>query len=93
VDIPARRERDVGLSVDCVCDVLGELHDIGVRLSRVKEFERKLAQIFLGRFAMRRLYQQPLRDDDFFCERAACTAIIIFLGKCIVKQIIVVLLL
>ena len=50
VDIPARRERDDGLSVDCVCDVLGELHDIGVRLSRVKEFERKLAQIFLGRF-------------------------------------------
>ena len=40
-----------------------------------------------------RLYQQPLRDDDFFCERAACTAIIIFLGKCIVKQIYVVLLL
>ena len=27
---------------------------------------------------MRHLYQQPLRDDDFFCERAACTAIIIF---------------
>ena len=41
---------------------------------------------------MRHLYQQPLRDDDFFCERAACTAIIIFLGKCIVKQIYVVLL-
>ena len=51
MDIPARRERDDGLSVDCVCDVLGELHDIGVRLSRVKEFERKLAEIFLGRFA------------------------------------------
>lgn len=52
MDIPARRERDDGLSVDCVCDVLGELHDIGVRLSRVKEFERKLAQIFLGRFVV-----------------------------------------
>jgi hypothetical protein len=48
---------------------------------------------FSWEIRMRRLYQQPLRDDDFFCERAACTAIIIFLGKCIVKQIIVVLLL
>ena len=42
---------------------------------------------------MLRLHQQPLRDDLIsFCERAACTAIIIFLGKCIVKQIYVVLL-
>ena len=90
MDIPARRERDDGLSVDCVCDVLGELHDIGVRLSRVKEFEWKLEQIFLGRFVC---ISNRFEMMISFANARRVLLSSFFVGKCIVKQIYVVLLL
>ena len=93
MDIPARRERDYCLSVDCVCDVLGELHDIGVLLSRVKEFEWKLAQIFLGRFVCVICISNRFEMMISFANARRVLLSSFFVGKYIVKQIYVVLLL